>query len=62
MTDSARDEKQPNWGLGAALGIGIGVALSVALDNWAFVGIGVAFMPLVAYLFGGKSDDDSAEE
>lgn len=62
MTDSAKSGREPNWGLGAALGIGIGVALSVALDNWAFIGIGVAFMAAFAYVFGTQrpADEDPA--
>lgn len=37
-----RAGREPNWGAGLAIGVGIGTALSVALENWAFLPIGLA--------------------
>ncbi|MBE1875585.1 hypothetical protein [Myceligenerans pegani] len=43
-----------NWGAGIALAVGIGVALGVALDNMAFMAIGIAFFPVFAMLLRSR--------
>ena len=46
MTGNTRRQGM-DVGLGAALGLLIGVALSVSLNNWAYLGIGLALDPIL---------------
>lgn len=48
--------------MGVALGMSIGVALSVALDNWGMIGVGIAVGLLFGGmpLFGRRSQDGSS--
>ena len=57
------DEQANRIALGIALGMPFGVLLSLLLDNWAMVGIGLALGIALGVAFtdrGGDGDRDSA--
>ncbi|WP_460751156.1 hypothetical protein [Myceligenerans cantabricum] len=58
---SATSTNDWNWGLGVALGVGIGVALGVALDNMAFMALGIGLFPVLAMVFRTRRPDDGEE-
>ena len=62
MTEAAEKKREPNWGSGMALGMVFGVVMSILLDNWAFIGIGIALSAAFAYGIGTEASDDDTTD
>lgn len=62
MTEAAEKKREPNWGSGMALGVVFGVVMSILLDNWAFIGIGIALSAAFAYGIGTEASDDDTTD
>ncbi|MBD8062345.1 TIGR03750 family conjugal transfer protein [Oceanitalea stevensii] len=68
MDDDDQPEATDNrMAIGIALGLPVGVVLSLLLDNWALIGVGVAFgaafgaIPANAWSKGGDDPADPDE-
>lgn len=59
MTEAAEKKREPNWGSGMALGVVFGVTMSILLDNWAFLAVGIALSAAFAYGTGTNASDDA---
>lgn len=65
MADEEPDKKQQAQGermaMGIAMGVPLGVAISLVLDNWAFIGVGIALgAAFGAVPVSAKDDTDDA--
>ncbi|WP_162599763.1 hypothetical protein [Nocardioides solisilvae] len=49
-------------GLGICFGLLFGVVLSVLMDSWAMIGVGVAMGPAFALVPFGQDDEDDEDD
>lgn len=49
-------------GIGIALGVSIGVGLSIALDNWAFAGLGISLGVVFGVVLGQQATAEPADD
>lgn len=53
---------KPNPGLAIGVGVAVGVGLSVALDNWAFLALGISLAVVFGLAPGDEKPKRDADE